>query len=112
MQSPKRWVNIPERFTPWWFMQSNWNGYYQRVTKDTGYEIAGVEKLLQENVLPSIFFGKSKYFPSIVVTLSTIAFNKYSLGLQDPVTSDNNKYLSFLHTSSKLIGATTRESVF
>ena len=37
---------------------------------------------------------------------------KYGLGLQDPVTSVNNKYISSLHASSKIIGAITGASAY
>ena len=44
-----------------------------------------------------------------VVTLSMMDANKYGLGLQDLVTSSDNKYLSFLRTSYELIGAVKGE---
>ena len=54
--------------------------------KETGYAFIGVENLLPENVLPRLFFGKSKYFPPIVGTLNTMLVKKSGLGVQDPVT--------------------------
>ena len=80
------------------------------MTKDRGHAFAGVEKLLQETFLPRLFFVKSKSLPPIVVTLSIIPVNKYVLGLQEPVSSSNKKYLSLLCASSELIGAVTRAS--
>ena len=77
----------------------------QRVTRDTGYEFAGVEKLLQETFLPRLFFGKSKFIPSVVGTLSTMPVKKYRPGLQNPVKSSNEKYLSDLHARSEMIGS-------
>ena len=65
--------------------------FLQRVKKDTGCAILGVEKILQENLLPCLFFGKSKYLPPIIGTLSMMTVKRAGLGLQDPVISANNK---------------------
>ena len=62
------------------------------VMKNTGCAFVGVEKLSYKNFLPFLFLIKSKYFPSIVVTLSMIPVNKSGLGLQYPVTSADEKY--------------------
>ena len=86
--------------------------FLQRVTKDTGCVFAVVEKLLQETFLNSLFFVNSKYLPPIVGTLSTMSFSKYVLGLQEPVISANDKYLSLLHARSELIGSVTGERLF
>ena len=72
----------------------------------------GAEKLLQETFLPCLLFGKSKSLPSIVGTLSTIQAKKDGLGLQDPVISENVKYLSLLRSRSELIGAVTGARIF
>ena len=62
--------------------------------------------------MPCLLFRKSKYLPPIIGTLSTITVEKSSLGLQFPVTSENEKYPSSLHAISKLIGAVTGASAF
>ena len=86
--------------------------FFKRVTKDTGYMFAGVEKLLWVKMLPRLFFRKLKPLPPIVGTLSTIPVNKSDLGLQYLVTSANQKYLGLLCASIELIGAVTRVSNF
>ena len=50
--------------------------------------------------------------PPIAGTLSKMLVNKYSLGLQDPVTSAIDKYLSLLHVSYELIGDVKGEGYF
>ena len=65
--------------------------FLQRVTKNTRYSFAGVEKLLRETFLSCLFFRKSISLPPIVGTLSTILVKKAGLGLQNPVTSADEK---------------------
>ena len=43
------------------------------------------------NLLPRLFFRKPKYLSPVVVTLSTMPVKKGGLGLQDLVTSSNDK---------------------
>ena len=62
--------------------------------------------------LPCLFFGKPKSLPPIVGTLSKTTAKKYVLGLQYPVTSANDKYLSLLRAISELIGAVTSQRYF
>ena len=45
-------------------------------------------------------------------TLSTIMFKKSGLGLQNPVTSADEKYLSLRHASTELIRYVTGKSEF
>ena len=66
--------------------------FLQRVTKDTGYALEGVDNILWGTFLTCLFFGKLKYLPPIVGNLSMVLVKKYGLGLQDPVASDKNKY--------------------
>ena len=86
--------------------------FLQRVKKENGYAFVGVEKLLWGTFLPCLFFGESKYLPPIVGTLSTMPVNKSNLGIQDLVTSSNDKYLSLICTSRDLIGSLAGESEF
>ena len=74
-------------------IQSEWI-FLQRVTWDTGDAFAGVEKMLRETFLPHIFFRNKKYLSPIVGYLSKLTFNKYELGIPNPVTSAKEKYLS------------------
>ena len=53
--------------------------------------------------MPRLFFGKYKSLLPIVVTLSTMMVKTSGLGLQDPVTSANKKYLILMRASSKAI---------
>ena len=55
----------------------------------------GVEKMIWKTVLPRFYFAKSKYLSPIVGTLINIPVNKAGLGLLNPLTSANEKYLSF-----------------
>ena len=41
---------------------------FQRLTKNTGYSFAGVEKSLQKTFLPHLFFGKLKSLSPTVGT--------------------------------------------
>ena len=86
--------------------------FFQRVKKYTGYAFTGVEEFLREKNLPCLFIGKSKYLPPIVGTLNTMMVKKSGLGLKEPVTSENEKYLSLLYESSKPIGSVTVERAF
>ena len=79
--------------------------YLQRAKKYMGNTFEGVEDILWETFLPRLFFGKSKSISPLMGTLSTIPAKKISLGLQEPSTPPNKKYLSLLCTSSNLIGA-------
>ena len=74
-----------------------------------GYAFAVVEKLLQETFLPRLFLVKYKSLPPIVVTLSTMEIKKSGIGLQYPITSVNEKYLSLMCANKNLIGAVTGE---
>ena len=51
----------------------------------------GVGVILRETLFPRPFFVSSKYLPPIVGNLSMIPFNKYGLGLLDPVMPSNEK---------------------
>ena len=55
------------------------------VKKYKGYVFAVVEKIIQEIFLPRLFFGKPKYLPSILGTLTTILVNKCGLDLKELV---------------------------
>ena len=77
----------------------------QHVTWDMGYAFAGVEKMIWENVLPRIFFGKTKTLPPIVGALSTMLVKKDGLGLLSPVNSSLDKYLISPRGSTELIWA-------
>ena len=72
-----------------------------------GGAFAGGEKMIQENVLPRLFFGKTKTLSPIVGTLSTILIKVVGLGLLNPVTSVKEKYLSSQRGSAELIRAMT-----
>ena len=68
--------------------------------------------MIWETFLPHLFFGNSKYLSPIVGDLSTTTVNKSSLGLLNPVTSANKKYLSLQCASTKFIRAVTGEGTF
>ena len=65
--------------------------FLQSMTKYMGRMFTGLENILRETFLPHLFFVKSKSLPHILGTLSTMLVNKSGLGLQDSVTSANDK---------------------
>ena len=75
----------------------------QRVTNNVGDAIAGMEKMLQENFLPQLFFGKSKSLSPIIRTLSTMLVKKSGLGLLNVMTFVKEKYLTLQRASTELI---------
>ena len=74
-------------------IQSEWI-FLQCVTKNTGYEFAGEERILWGTILPRLLFRKSKSILPIVGNLSMIPVKKSGLGLQNPVISTDEIYLS------------------
>ena len=68
--------------------------------------------MLWKNFLTRIFFGRSKTLSSNIGTLNTMPVNKSGLCLLNPVTSMNEKYLCFQHTSTDFIQAVTGEGAF
>ena len=73
---------------------------------------AGVEKMIRENVLSPIFFGKTKYSSLIVGPLSTIPEKKSGSGLLNPVTSEKDKYLISQRATTELIRYLTGGGAF
>ena len=65
--------------------------YLQHVMDNTRDVFASMEKLLQENFFPCLFLGKSKSLTPLIGTLSTVPVTKSVLGLQNPMTSANEK---------------------
>ena len=59
-----------------------------------------------------LFFGKSKSLTPLTGILSTMPVKKAGLGLQNPVTSADEKYLSSRRASTELIRAVTGEGEF
>ena len=85
-------------------VQSEWM-FLQHVTKDMLQAFTRPGKVLRENFLPRIFFGKFKTLPQIVGDLSMLPVNKSGMGLQNPMTSVEDKYTSSLIASDDIIGA-------
>ena len=79
--------------------------FLQRLMNGTGYTFAGVDNLIRGTFFTHFFFEESKYLLPIVGTLSTISVKKCGIGLQEPVTPDNKKYLSLICVGSKLTGS-------
>ena len=77
--------------------------FLQHGTKNTGDAFARVEKILPETFLTHLLFEKSKYLSPIVGTLSKMPVKKSGLGLLNPLTSANEKYLSLKRASTELI---------
>ena len=92
-------------------IQSEWI-FLQRVTWDTGDAFVGVEKMIQENFLYRPFFRKTKTLSPIVGDIVTMPFKKYGLGLLNPVTSAQEKYLISQWGSAELIQAVTEGGTF
>ena len=68
--------------------------------------------MIRKNVLPHIFFGKMKTLSPIVGDLCTIPAKKARLGLLNPVTPENKKYLRSQRGSVELVRAMTGGGVF
>ena len=86
--------------------------FIQRVTWDTGDAFAKVENIILETFLPRLFFGKTTTLSPVVGALSTMPVNKSGLGLLNPVTSSQYKYLSSLWGSAELARAVTGGGAF
>ena len=65
-----------------------------------------------ETIFSVLFSGKLKYLPSIVGALNTLLVKNFGLGLQNPVMSSNEKYLSSCHAGTELIRDVKREIEF
>ena len=85
---------------------------FQLVTKNSGYALIGVEKLLWETFFPCLFFGKWKYISPIVGTLSNMPVKKSGMVLQIPVMSANGNFLSLQRARTELIRDVTIEREF
>ena len=83
--------------------------FLQRVTWEMGDAFSGVEKMIRETFLPRLFFIKTKTFSPVVGYLSIIPVKKAELGLLNPATSAQEKYLSFPQESAELVRAVTRK---
>ena len=81
---------------------------------DKGYRagVCGAGKFSPRICLPCLFFGKLKTLPPIVGALGTLLVKKTGMGIQNTVTSANEKYTSLLHASDELIGAVKSERFF
>ena len=69
------------------------------------HAFAGVDKMIRGTFLPRLFFGKTKTLSPIVRAISTMPINKSRLGLLNPVTPSQRKYLSSLWVSAELVRA-------
>ena len=69
--------------------------------RDNGYGIGvcGADFFLRETFLLRIFFGKSKTLPPIIGAISTLPVNKSISVLQNPMTSEKEKYNSLICAS-------------
>ena len=85
-------------------IQSEWI-FIQCLTWYTGNLFAGVEKMIRETFLPRLFFGKTKTLSHVVGDLSTTPVRKAVMGLLNPVTSAQEKYLSSTRGSAELVRA-------
>ena len=63
--------------------------------------------MIRETFLPRIFFQKTKTLSPIVGSLCTMLARKAGLGLLDPVTLAQEKYLSSTQGSAELVWAVT-----
>ena len=68
--------------------------------------------MIQENFLPRLLFGKTKSLSSTVGYLSTIPVKKIVLGILNPVSSENEKYLCSHLSRADFIRAVMGEGVF
>ena len=68
--------------------------------------------MIRQIFLSCIFFGKTKTISPIVGALSTVLFKKSELGLLNPVTSSQEKYLRSIQGSKELVWAVTGVGTF
>ena len=68
--------------------------------------------MIWETFLPRLFFVKTKSLSPTVGAPSKMTSKKYGLGLLNPVTSINDKYLGSHQSKTELIQAVMEESVF
>ena len=68
--------------------------------------------MIRGTFLPRLFFEKTKSLSPIVGALSTMKVKKYGLGILNPVTSVNDKYLSSQRASAELIRGMTGAGEF
>ena len=68
--------------------------------------------MIWETFLPRLFFGKTKTLSPIVGALSTMPVKKSGLSFLNPVTSEQDKYLSSQRGSAELIWAMTGGGAF
>ena len=64
------------------------------------------------NNLPYFLFGNPKILKPIIKDLRTKPVKKSGLGLRNPMTSANDKYLSYQRTNKEFIRAVTGGGVF
>ena len=92
-------------------IQSEWI-FVQRVTNNKGDKFEGVKKLLWGNIFPILFFRKAKYLTPFIGSLSMMPVKKVGLGIQNPVTFVDEKYLSSQRASTEMIQAVMGEGGF
>ena len=92
-------------------IQSEWI-FIRHITHNMIDALVGVEKMLWETFLYCLFFRKSKTLSPKVGILSTTPVKKSELGLMNPMTSSNDKYLIFQSVSTELIQAVIVEGEF
>ena len=68
--------------------------------------------MIQETLLPHLFFGNTKSLSPIVGAISTMPVKKFGLGLLNPVTPAQDKYLCSQRGSAELVWAVTGEGEF
>ena len=68
--------------------------------------------MIRETFLPRLLFGKKKTLSPIVGALSTMSVKKSGLGILNPVTSAQEKYLSYQRGSVELVRAVTGGGAF
>ena len=74
---------------------------------DTGDSFVGVEKMICENFLSRLFFGKTKTLYPVVGDIFTMPVRKNILGLLNTVTSSQVKHLSSTRGSTEQTRAVT-----
>ena len=86
--------------------------FLQLVTWDIVDAFTGVGEMIDETFLPCLFFGKKKTLSPIVGALSKILVKKSRLGVLNPLTSSQEKYLSYMWGSADLIRSVTGGGAF
>ena len=92
-------------------IKSEWI-FLQNIAWDTGDMFAGEEKMIRGTFLPRLFFRNTKTLSPVIGAIITMKVKKSRLGLLNPVTPSQEKYLISQRGSTELVQAVTGGGAF